>query len=273
MSILLAFLFFICINPKNEVNSHLKMAKKYLIFASIFILGLLFSAAIYRHSSIIKEEKPFVIYEHNLQENELQFYWKNGEDKPFKTIKKLKEAVEAEGNTLLFAMNGGMFLKDYSPQGLFIQNGKTWVKLDTSSGEKNFYMKPNGVFYLTNDHKAVVCKTEDFPQNDSILYATQSGPMLVINGEIHPNFTEGSKNLYVRNGVGILENGDILFAMSKKEVNFYDFASYFKQAGCKNALYLDGFVSRTYLPEKKWIQTEGNLGVIIGITTNELPKR
>ncbi|WP_264554492.1 phosphodiester glycosidase family protein [Flavobacterium sp. N1861] len=54
--------------------------------------------------------------------------------------------------------------------------------------------------------------------------------------------------------------------MSKKEINFYDFATYFKKLGCKNALYLDGFVSRTYYPEEKWIQTDGNFGVLIGIT-------
>ena len=54
--------------------------------------------------------------------------------------------------------------------------------------------------------------------------------------------------------------------MSKVGVNFYDFANYFKRIGCKNALYLDGFVSRTYLPEKEWIQTDGNFGVIVGVT-------
>ena len=90
--------------------------------------------------------------------------------------------------------------------------------------------------------------------------------MLVINGEIHSTFKKESTNFNIRNGVGILPNGEIIFAMSKKEINFYEFAEYFKKIGCKNALYLDGFVSRTYLPEKKWEQTDGNFGVIIGIT-------
>jgi uncharacterized protein YigE (DUF2233 family) len=58
---------------------------------------------------------------------------------------------------------------------------------------------------------------------------------------------------------------DLVFAMSKKEINFYDFAKYFKDLGCKNALYLDGFVSRTYLPEKNWKQEDGDFGVIIGV--------
>ncbi|MBP6659490.1 MAG: phosphodiester glycosidase family protein, partial [Chitinophagales bacterium] len=75
----------------------------------------------------------------------------------------------------------------------------------------------------------------------------------------------GSTKLNIRNGVGILQNGNPIFVMSKQEVSFYDFAKYFKKIGCENALYLDGFVSRTYLPEKNWIQTDGNFGVIIGV--------
>ena len=90
--------------------------------------------------------------------------------------------------------------------------------------------------------------------------------MLVINGKIHPDFKQGSSNLNARNGVGIISDNKVIFAISEKEVNFYDFALFFQEQGCKNALYLDGFVSRTYLPEKKWIQTDGNFGVIIGVT-------
>lgn len=89
--------------------------------------------------------------------------------------------------------------------------------------------------------------------------------MLVIDGKLHPKFNEGSKNLNIRNGVGILPNGNVLFAMSKKKINFYDFAQYFKKLGCKNALYLDGFVSRTYLPSKGYKTNGGKFGVIIGV--------
>ena len=87
--------------------------------------------------------------------------------------------------------------------------------------------------------------------------------MMVIDGRIHPKFVKGSKNLNIRNRVGILPDGSVLFAMSKEKVNFYDFALFFKTHGCENALYLDGFVSRTYLPSKKWEQVEGDFGVII----------
>jgi len=63
-----------------------------------------------------------------------------------------------------------------------------------------------------------------------------------------------------------LPNNEIVFVMFKKKINFYNFVSCFKSLGCENALYLNGFVSRTYLPEQKWIQTDGNFGVMIGVT-------
>ena len=141
--------------------------------------------------------------------------------------------------------------------------------MNTDSGKGNFYIQPNGVFYITNgthDHKAAICRTMEFPYSDGVKFATQSGPMLVIDSSINKAFAKGSENLNIRNGVGILPDGQILFAMSKVKINFYDFAAYFQKMGCKNALYLDGFVSRMYLPEKNWIQTDGNFGVIIAVT-------
>jgi uncharacterized protein YigE (DUF2233 family) len=196
----------------------------------------------------------------------LHFYWKDDNGKILKSIQNLKTYVENNNSTLIFAMNGGMFNKDFSPQGLFIQNRNNLAVIDTSNGYGNFYLKPNGIFYITDNDIPFVCKTADFIDNGKIKYATQSGPMLVIDGQIHSAFKEGSNNLNIRNGVGILPNNKIVFAMSKKEINFYDFAKYFQKMGCKNALYLDGFVSRTYLPEKNWTQIDGNFGVIIGLT-------
>jgi uncharacterized protein YigE (DUF2233 family) len=89
--------------------------------------------------------------------------------------------------------------------------------------------------------------------------------MLVINGEINKAFKQGSVNLNVRNGVGILADGRMLFVMSKSEVNLYDFAAYFKSKGCRQALFLDGFISRTYFPAAHWLQTDGFFGAMIGI--------
>ncbi len=166
-------------------------------------------------------------------------------------------------------MNGGMYDQFNSPQGLYIENGKILSEIDTFEGKGNFYLKPNGIFYITNDNSPKICKSNAFLNNQSIRFATQSGPMLLIDGQIHPDFVKGSKNLNIRNGVGILSNHQVVFVMSLQEINFYDFAQYFKSLGCKNALYLDGFVSRTYLPEQQWIQIDGHFGVMIGVVKKQ----
>ncbi|HEV8512066.1 MAG TPA: phosphodiester glycosidase family protein [Cyclobacteriaceae bacterium] len=196
----------------------------------------------------------------------IKFYWKDDKGQIFRSFQNLKSFIDANHHELKFAMNGGMYLKDNSPQGLYIENNITLKVLDTLSGTGNFYLKPNGVFYLTKDNRAIVCETSKFLDNGQINFATQSGPMLLVDGKIHPAFKQGSKNLNIRNGVGILPDNKVVFAISKEEVNFYDFAEFFKNLKCKNALYLDGFVSRAYLPEVNLNQLEGDFGVIIGVS-------
>lgn len=194
----------------------------------------------------------------------IAFFWKDSTQKRYENFENLRTALNAEIQELVFAVNGGMFDTEKSPVGLYIENGKMLTPLDTArQGYGNFYLQPNGVFYLTNDNQAVICTTADFKMDENIKYATQSGPILVIGEQLHPVFQEGSANLNIRNGVGILPDGKLLFAMSKNKINFYDFAVFFQKMGCRNALYLDGFVSRTYLPAQGWEQTDGDFGVII----------
>ncbi len=213
------------------------------------------------------DESKFISYTLNPKKQKLDFYWKDKDGNSYVSFKNLKSKLDKENKQLIFAMNGGMYTKDWTPQGLYIENGIPMAKIDTlTSGYGNFYLQPNGIFYLTRDHTPIICTTAKFRSNADIKYATQSGPMLLIEGKIHSKFNKGSANVHIRNGVGILPNGNLLFAMSKEKINFYDFASYFKQNGCKNALYLDGFVSRTYLPSKNWEQLDGNFVVIIAET-------
>jgi uncharacterized protein YigE (DUF2233 family) len=211
----------------------------------------------------------FVSFIVNPKAQDLRLYWKDGNQQNFVSIENLRVWLAKNHQKLVFAMNGGMYKKDNTPVGLFIENQKILMPLDTSNGEGNFYLKPNGVFYITTDNVPFVCRSSEFCNKNNVKYATQSGPMLVIDGQIHPVFKINSTSLNIRNGVGILPDNKILFAMSKKEINFYDFANYFKKMGCVNALYLDGLVSRTYLPEQNWVQIDGNFGVIIGVSSVE----
>ncbi|MDO7853783.1 phosphodiester glycosidase family protein [Hymenobacter convexus] len=209
---------------------------------------------------------PFISRRVDPRRTPLKLYWKNEQNQRFRSLEGLKKWLDAHGQKLVFAMNGGMFAPSFAPQGLYIEAQKTVVPLDTTSGTGNFYLKPNGVFYLTTNSTAHICQTADFHNDGRVTYATQSGPMLVLDGRIHPAFRAGSVNVQIRNGVGILPDGHVLLAMSREKISFYDFADYFKKAGCQQALYLDGFVSRTYEPAAGRPQPDGDFGVIIGVT-------
>ncbi len=243
----------------------MKPSIKILLSTLLILLLSILIIAFHKKSS----ENEILSYQVNPKTQDLAFYWKNDQGEIINTIGNLKKQVEANNQTLVFAMNGGMFDKNYNPHGLYIQDHKTLVALDTTNGEGNFYLKPNGVFYITNNSTPVICKTTDFIDNGNIKYATQSGPMLVIDGKIHPAFKENSTNLNIRNGVGILPDNEIVFAISKKKITFYEFAKYFQDLGCKSTLYLDGYVSKMYFPEKEWMNSDGNFGVIIGVTKSK----
>jgi uncharacterized protein YigE (DUF2233 family) len=228
----------------------------------LLILLVAFAALgfFYKHGN-----DKIISYTVDTEKSNIEFYWKDKAGQSFRNIQALKRQLEKDGKKLKFAMNGGMFVADNVPLGLYIENGKIITPLDTNSGDGNFYMKPNGVFYITKNNKAHITESEKMLWvNDVKKFATQSGPMLLINGKMHPAFKEGSTNLQIRNGVGILPDGKVVFAISKEKINFYDFAKFFQELGCKNALYLDGYVSRMYCPQENVFQTDGDFGVIIG---------
>jgi len=235
------------------------------ITATVWIL-LCIAATFISFYPAQKDEDVYLTYTVDPKKQQIALFWKDDKGNILKSLGNVKTYVESKNKTLLFAMNAGMYTTDNAALGLFIQDGKTIKAINKRSAGGNFYMKPNGVLYIDKDNKATICKTEDFVNSGNIKYATQSGPMLVIDGNIHPSFTKGSLNVNIRNGVGILPNNQLVFVMSKGFVNFYDFAAYFKKLGCKHALFLDGAICKTYLPEKNWVQTGGDFGVIVGVT-------
>ena len=210
------------------------------------------------------DEDRFVTYESSPATGKLKFYWKDPEGNLYGSLGNLKASLQSRGYELVFAMNGGMYTKERAPQGLYVEHGIELQQLEKrTEGYGNFYLQPNGVFVLTKEGKAKVLPTVEFAMDSTVAFATQSGPMMLIAGSYHDKLKKGSSNLHIRNGVGLLPDGNVLFAMSKDRVNFYDLATLFKQRGCRYALYLDGFVSRTYLPSSDWTQLDGHFGVII----------
>lgn len=230
------------------------------IFQIFLIAGLLCGCE-WRSNSV----EPFTSFVVDAtQIGKIELFWRDEKGVNFGSIENVKNHVEQNGKRLRFAMNGGMYQEDGRPLGLFIQNGKQIAPLNVRrNATGNFYIEPNGVFYTTTDGQAGVTTTQNFANDGRVKFATQSGPMLIVDGAVNPQFKPDSDNLNIRNGVCAADDGKIIFAVSRSPVSFYDFAEYFKSAGCRNALYLDGFVSRMYLPEKSIAQTDGDFGVII----------
>ncbi|BDS11416.1 phosphodiester glycosidase family protein [Aureispira anguillae] len=237
--------------------------KKYISIGVILLLMLVSC----QNRKVAAISIPILSYEVNPQKEKIAFYLKDRSGNNYNRFTKLKAALAQEGKELVFAMNGGMYQKDFSPVGLYIEQGIVLSPMDDAKNRAgNFYLQPNGVFYLTKSNEGKICPSANFKLGNHINYATQSGPMLVIDGKIHAKFNATSSNINIRNGVGILPNGNLLFALSKEKINFYSFALFFKEKGCRNALYLDGFVSKAYLPSQDWVKEDGNFGVIIGQT-------
>lgn len=183
------------------------------------------------------------------EEQRLRFFWKREDGTPYGSIHALRHALATQGRKLLFAVNGGIYSEQFTPLGLYIENGRRYYRLTRETGGGNFFLLPNGVFYITEAGARVV-ETGDYQPRGRVINAIQSGPMLVIGGRLHPRFIAGYHSKYIRNGVGIDREGRVVFAISDEPVNFHDFGTLFRdRLQCPDALYLDGNISAMYAPE------------------------
>ncbi|MEL6573181.1 MAG: phosphodiester glycosidase family protein [Pseudomonadota bacterium] len=176
-------------------------------------------------------------------------------------------AALGHGRKLTFAMNAGMYHPDRSPVGLFVKDGTIGAPIVTREGPGNFGLLPNGVLCVTDTH-ARVFETRAFAETQpSCRDATQSGPMLVIDGALHPRFIPDGTSLHIRNGVGTSADGaKAIFAISNEPVNFYSFARLFRDAlNTPNALFLDGNISRLHADDLGRSDFGFQLGPIIGV--------
>ena len=199
-------------------------------------------------SCITVKQATYVIVHIDLNAALIKTLWKSPEGVPYGS---LGEAYRQIGGDLLAVTNAGIFSAKHAPEGLHIEGGMTLSPMNLDKGDGNFYWKPNGIFYVTDDGAGIM-ESEKFAslnKQAAILEATQSGPLLVIDGEVNPGLKPDSRSLYARNGVGVKSADDVYILISEDEVNLHDFASVFaNQLSCRNALYLDGCVSQLYLP-------------------------
>lgn len=206
---------------------------------------------------------------------EIRLFLNDDAGEPYAHFSRLTDALANNGETLVFAMNGGMYHRDLSPVGLYVEDFERRAALSTSAGPGNFHLMPNGVFWIWLEdgmRGAHVRSAEIFKDSaqDVVRYATQSGPMLVIDGEIHPRFIPGSDSRKRRNGVGVAKDGSVIFALADTPINFYEFALFFRDVlGTPNALYLDGTISRLYAPELERNDRGAAMGPIIAVVEDD----
>ena len=149
-----------------------------------------------------------------------------------------------------FATNAGMFHEGERPVGLFVQGSTRHAELEQSAGEGNFYLRPNGVFWIAREGDAHISETDAYAAlSPEPRLATQSGPLLVVRGHIHDAFEPGSTSLRIRSGVGVRQDGVVIFAISYEPTRFYDLATLFAEVlECPDALFLDGSISDVIAP-------------------------
>jgi uncharacterized protein YigE (DUF2233 family) len=181
----------------------------------------------------------------------------------------VQEALAARGRTLVFAMNAGMYHEDRSPVGLYVEKGRQLKKLSTANGPGNFSMKPNGVFYLSGGTAGVLETGAYARRKLRPDFATQSGPMLVIDGKLHPRFKADSTSRNRRNGVGVAGK-KVIFVLADTPVTFHQFARVFRDVlKTPNALYLDGSISRLYATDLNRSDFGFPMGPIVAVSTSK----
>jgi uncharacterized protein YigE (DUF2233 family) len=205
--------------------------------------------------SLTVEGATYIVCEIDLRRHIVRLFWRKPDGAPYGYLSALPSAQRS--GRLIFATNAGMYAPDYRPVGLYVENGRELVRVSTRAGPGNFHMRPNGIFYTAGDTAGVLDTQSFLTKQPAADFATQSGPMLVINGRLHPLFGRSHSRKF-RSGVGLRDEHTLAFVVSDTEVTFSDFARLFRdRLKCDNALFLDGgIVPSLYAPE---LRRNGNL--------------
>lgn len=151
-----------------------------------------------------------------------------------------------------FLINASVAGLNGKPIGYYVKAAEQFQDINSDTGRGNFYLKPNGALLLTTSD-AIICETSQIRSQSNVVLGLQSGPMLVINGDIHPGFNPKSANVNLRCGVGIFSEDNekyLVFCISSRVVNFYSFAMLFQSLNCANALSLDNAGVAMYFPHE-----------------------
>jgi uncharacterized protein YigE (DUF2233 family) len=217
--------------------------------------------------SVTYEQSGYTVCQVDLRRQSIKLFWKKPDGHPYEYLSSLPRALGNRSRQLLFATNGGMYHPDNSPVGLYVEEGRELVRANTSAGPGNFHMRPNGVFYVAGQLAGILQTGSFIKQKPQVDFATQSGPMLVVNGEVNARFARYGGSRKYRVGVGSRDPNLVVFAVSESEVSFGEFARLFRdKLRCKDALFLDGGSATSFYSPV--LGRNGNLlplGPIIGV--------
>jgi uncharacterized protein YigE (DUF2233 family) len=221
------------------------------------------------------EGSAFTVCRFNAGRDELQLAWKGKAGTALRGFGALEQDMGADAARVRFAMNAGMFDDQGGPIGLYVERGRRLKPLNRNRGPGNFHLMPNGVFAIDHDGSVSVTRTATFAAKvKRPIWATQSGPMLVVDGKLHPRFDRDGVSRLVRNGVGVSDPRTAWFAISEEGVSFGRFARFFRDGlGCPNALFLDGSVSSLWDPGAGRADPYSRLGPIVVVLRSQAPKR
>lgn len=235
---------------------------------ALILMGLALPAAATECRKESYQSIPYTICEVDPAQEQLELFLKDENDKVYGYFGLIDEALGQRGQHLVFATNAGMYHEDRSPVGLYIEDGVQMQRVISNEGPGNFGLLPNGLLCLRPGRADVFETTRYIDQAPKCTDATQSGPMLVIDGKLHPRFLANSTSRFIRNGVGTTADGDrVVFAISDAAVTFYEFGTLFRDhLKLPNALYLDGNISRLRADDLERSGTGFRpLGPIIGV--------
>ena len=195
----------------------------------------------------VSADDPIVATVFDLSRYQLSLHWKDESGSPYGTIEAVADALARQGRQVAAVTNAGIYERDMTPLGLHVETGAVLRPLNRDDGTGNFYLKPNGVFSIASG-EARITETSAFRMDDTVSIATQSGPLLVLDGAIHPAFRERSTSRRSRNAVGVRSDGAVVLAMTRTPVNLWTLAMFMRdRMGCPSALYLDGVISQLWL--------------------------
>ena len=216
---------------------------------------------------IAHDGNRYTICEVDAVREDLRLFLNDGDGHPLGQFGAVNRALAGEGRRLGFAMNAGMYHDDRSPVGHYVENGQELMRVIPGAGPGNFGLLPNGIFCISQGRAEVIETQAYLARDPGCTYATQSGPMLVIDGALHPRFLPDSTSRYVRNGVGTSADGTrAVFALSRGPVSFHAFARLFRDhLKLPQALYFDGNISRLYAPGLGRNDPGFDLGPIVGV--------